>query len=125
MCDWILRESNDLLSDKELSVKVFQAVEYGLLGELVDKSAALPKLEPLDAKKTLKKDKKNTALHKAVVTSLFDELRHSPSHASALIRESAEIVLFYILNQCNNFPSAGGPEVSSMSVTACHVLSYI
>lgn len=40
--DFLLSEPNDLLSNKDIASKVFQAIEYGILGDLV-----LPKALPL------------------------------------------------------------------------------
>ncbi len=53
----MLADSNDFLSDKETVIKVFQALEYGLLGELVSEKAAKQKVDPTAAPQK-RKDKK-------------------------------------------------------------------
>eukprot|EP01114_Cavostelium_apophysatum_P012785 TRINITY_DN2948_c0_g1_i1.p1 TRINITY_DN2948_c0_g1~~TRINITY_DN2948_c0_g1_i1.p1 ORF type:complete len:1028 (+),score=340.40 TRINITY_DN2948_c0_g1_i1:1417-4500(+) len=128
--DWLLAESNDLLSNKDIVSKVFQTIEYGLLGELVVPQIKSPKppKEIAAAEKgpnppTLKRDKpakkgQNSAnkIGAESYESLFDELKNSPIHGSFLIREAAEITLLQLLNQYNNFPSAGGAEVTGTQI---------
>lgn len=119
--DWLLGTNTDLLADRELASKVFEALEYGLLGELVEQKLASQALETAsnDMRKSAKKEKKgqrDSIPRSYSAESLFQEMQKAPTHGSLIIREAAEIILLQIINQYNNFPSRGGAEVTSCTI---------
>jgi len=142
MIDWLTCETNTLLLDPALSIKVFQVIERSLLGELVDpakqvaKQTTSPHLDTTpvprestaqpDEKKKHKKGRPSTqSLPRNLSTSstsstgvtqmesLFDRYYQEPKHGSVVIREAAETFVFSVSHFYNNFP----PPVGSTRIT--------
>lgn len=121
--EWLICQNSVLIDSRALLDKVLRALEYGLLGQIVEDPDALVATTS-EANASADKSKRKTRkkpLQPAVVGEqlsskalLFDQLQKTPAHGSPKIREAAEVFLLTALTHYNNFPSiAGAEQISS------------
>jgi hypothetical protein len=127
LTSWLTSNSNVFLTDPELATKIFQVVEFGLIGKLGVDLTKKVELDPVfsqkieeddkdDKKKRGEKKKDNTRNTMRGISmqiqyeTLLDKLARQPLHGSTLIQQAAEQFLFTVINFYNNFPAPAGPS---------------
>lgn len=134
LLDWIMGSTVYLFDKQLLASKVFEAIEFGLLGQkfLPDQQKEIGGVVDIKGSK-----KKRASVTKEVMASemldQLEQLKLKPVHGSETIKEAAGILLVQLCNFLQNFPSPEGIEIISsqigedddISVPQCEPLFYI
>ena len=134
LLDWIMSSTNYLFNKRKLTEKVFESIEYGLLGQRLEIDPNAPSVESnvissslgsssssnsssKNNKKTTRRFSSHPQSIEGQLSELLDILIEKPSHGSQIIKEAAHILLIQLCNFLQNFPCKEGIEIISSQVS--------